>query len=31
MRTTVGEQFAHALAAKDSARMLELFSDPVDF
>ncbi len=31
MTTTVGEQFAHALAAKDRGRMLELFSDPFDF
>ena len=31
MRTTVGEQFAVALAAKDSNRMRALLADPVDF
>jgi hypothetical protein len=31
MRTTVGEQFAVALAAKDSDRLQALFADPVDF
>ena len=31
METTVGAQFASALATKDHARMLELFTDPVDF
>lgn len=31
MRTTVGEQFAVALAAKDSDRLQALLADPVDF
>jgi len=31
MRSTVGEQFAVALAAKDSDRMRALLADPVDF
>ena len=31
MRTTVGEQFARALAAKDSERMRALLADPIDF
>src|SRR6476620_1519101 len=31
MRTTIGEQFAVALAAKDSDRLRALFADPVDF
>ncbi len=31
MRTTLGEQFAHALAAKDVERMKSLFASPVDF
>ncbi len=31
MRTTVGEQFAVALAAKDSDRLHALLADPVDF
>lgn len=31
MRTTVGEEFAHALAVKDRARLQAIFSDQVDF
>ena len=31
MRTTVGEEFAHALAEKDRARLQAIFSDQVDF
>ena len=31
MRTNVGEDFAHALVAKDSARMRGLFADRIDF
>ena len=29
--TNLGEEFAHALAAKDSARMAKLFADRIDF
>jgi hypothetical protein len=31
MPTTMGENFAHALAAKDGTRMRELFADQIDF
>ena len=31
MLTNVGEDFARALASKDSARMRELFADQIDF